>query len=409
MLVAELNDGRRISLVSSQYSRNELGKLREREKFYCPVCRSPVLLKIGEKKRWHFSHHPLYHCLVDAETETEAHLAGKETLFRWAKMNGLSAELEHYLPEIHQRPDLLLRGIQPVALEFQCSSISESAVEKRTYGYLHSGVFPVWILGGHRLKRAGPFLKLSGFEPLTIRYSNNCPTIFHPYASSYFVSYYHPIEEKFSLVGNLHPVSKTLFIAGEMNLAIARTRPYQLSSPAFFYRHDSFKQTWLHAKKKKRLNSPFRTSSEEYWVRVQVYHLKKNFSFFPSYVGLPNENFIHFEVSPFLWQMWICLVLNTASRDSWFSPERFISEAVERGGEMIFARRQLPLCPQRTSGSIIAIYLNQLVNLGFVERSREFYRLKKNDRGDVSMRLLLAEDLRLLNQLERLDNPNPAT
>ncbi|TGA95974.1 competence protein [Sporolactobacillus shoreae] len=405
MLVAERTDGTRISLISGNIPKDLLCQLRKRESFYCPVCHSPVLMKLGTKKKWHFSHHPLHRCQIETEAESELHLSGKEALYLWTKAHGLSSDLERYLPDIRQRPDILLRGIQPTALEFQCSTISVDLMTKRTHGYQNAGILPVWILGGHRQRRAGPYLKLAGFEPLAIRSSARIASVFHPLSSSYSVAYFYPYENKISIAANLHPISKTLFIAGEMNLSTERTNPYQLLFPHTHPNYEKLKAVWLHAKKKRRLHQSIRPNREEYWLRVQAYLLQKNFSFFPSFVGLPNEHFIHFENTPFIWQMWIYLALCMGSPNLWHTPRELIVGAKERGGEIVFARRQLPLCPKRTSEGIVTIYLNQLVLLEFVQREKGFYRLTEQAKEKHTMQYLLQEDRIIMNQLEQLGNP----
>ena len=55
--------------------------------------------------------------------------------------------LEPLLNKISQRPDLLVRsGKKTVPIEFQCSTIPISHLEKRTSTYRGAGMEPIWIL-----------------------------------------------------------------------------------------------------------------------------------------------------------------------------------------------------------------------------------------------------------------------
>ncbi|MGN1279656.1 MAG: competence protein CoiA family protein, partial [Limosilactobacillus sp.] len=56
--------------------------------------------------------------------------------------------LEVYLPQINQRPDLLLTdGKRKVAIEFQCSPLSLRRLRERNAGYQRCGIYFHWLLG----------------------------------------------------------------------------------------------------------------------------------------------------------------------------------------------------------------------------------------------------------------------
>lgn len=125
-------------------------KLSKAEKYRCPACKRPVHLKAGAVIRPHFAHFSNEACEVFAEGETEEHIEGKLQLASWLQNLGFKVEIEAYLPELRQRPDLLVTiNNQKIALEFQCSSITIEKVVERTQGYLDAGYEVVWLLGEH--------------------------------------------------------------------------------------------------------------------------------------------------------------------------------------------------------------------------------------------------------------------
>lgn len=119
---------------------------KEKESYYCPSCQGEVVLKKGSIKRAHFAHRHLTNCDVFSEGETLEHLAGKFLFAQWTK----TGELEAYLPELKQRPDLLWGEI---AFEIQCSPLSFERFLERTTNYQRHGYVPWWFLGQNLLPK----------------------------------------------------------------------------------------------------------------------------------------------------------------------------------------------------------------------------------------------------------------
>ncbi len=123
-------------------------QLEKSAAYSCPSCHRAVYLKTGPVTRPHFAHFQKEACDVFSEGETEEHLEGKLQLREWLERQKVTVEMEAYLPELKQRPDLLVHlGEQKLAIEFQCSSIPIAKVVERTQGYLMAGYQVVWILG----------------------------------------------------------------------------------------------------------------------------------------------------------------------------------------------------------------------------------------------------------------------
>lgn len=124
-------------------------ELKEKSIYCCPNCKEPVFLKKGVLKIAHFSHFNHSNCHLFSEGETKEHLEGKQLLYEWFMKQGYVCQLEAYLPNLSQRPDILvwITPLKAVAIEFQCSSLSIRKMEKRTVGYKKSGYDVLWIVG----------------------------------------------------------------------------------------------------------------------------------------------------------------------------------------------------------------------------------------------------------------------
>ena len=112
---------------------------------FCPACDQELILKVGAKKIPHFAHKTL--CPIKPEGESEIHLLGKKKLYTWLKRMGFQPEIERYLTNVNQQPDLLFswQGRNCV-IEFQCSIISPAEIMRRTKNYLENDYHPFWII-----------------------------------------------------------------------------------------------------------------------------------------------------------------------------------------------------------------------------------------------------------------------
>lgn len=151
MLQAKSNDGQMITLAS--LTKQEIGNMRQAE-FFCPACDEPVLVKAGVKTIAHFAHRSNSECSSHDYGEGPYHDQGKHLLFQWLKQQGIDVELEKYLPEISQRPDLFVRlNNRKIAFEYQCARIPIETLKERNAGYFKAGITPIWILGANHFKR----------------------------------------------------------------------------------------------------------------------------------------------------------------------------------------------------------------------------------------------------------------
>ena len=114
MLSALDEKGRLVSL---------LDEISEKQTFTCPACHSPVRLRHGQIMRPHFAHVSLKNCDFYSENVT----------------------VEAVLPELHQVADVLVND--NLALEVQCSRLSEKRLRERTTSYHKAGFNVLWLLG----------------------------------------------------------------------------------------------------------------------------------------------------------------------------------------------------------------------------------------------------------------------
>src|SRR5699024_5533603 len=93
-------------------------------------------------------------CPANRGGEGPVHEKGKLLLYQWLKKHNVDVRLEHYLPNIQQQPDLFLQlNKQRIAIEYQCSKIPITQLQKRNKGYQNAGITPIWILGPNQFKR----------------------------------------------------------------------------------------------------------------------------------------------------------------------------------------------------------------------------------------------------------------
>lgn len=136
MLLAKNEEGILLNAMENQPS---LG-----EQLFCPACSGAVRFKKGRVMRPHFAHISLGKCSFYAENESAEHLNLKAGLYSWGKQSQ-EVQVEAFLPEIRQIADLLIDG--RIALEVQCSPLSQERLEERTLSYRQQGYQVLWLLG----------------------------------------------------------------------------------------------------------------------------------------------------------------------------------------------------------------------------------------------------------------------
>lgn len=136
MLLAKNEEGILLNAMENQPSHGQ--------QLFCPACSGAVRFKNGRVMRPHFAHISLENCSFYAENESAEHLNLKAGLYSWGKQSQ-EIQVEAFLPEIRQIADLLIDG--RIALEVQCSPLSQERLEERTLSYRQHGYQVLWLLG----------------------------------------------------------------------------------------------------------------------------------------------------------------------------------------------------------------------------------------------------------------------
>ncbi|MTT30574.1 hypothetical protein GMB86_00910 [Terrilactibacillus sp. BCM23-1] len=401
MLVAHTSKGQVVSLVTPIYTPEFLHSLRKSTQFYCPVCKQKVILKLGQKKIWHFAHHYHLPCtLTQCEAESERHLKGKKELFAWFETYHHAPILEHYLPELHQRPDLYLPQ-KRVAIEYQCSNMSLEIITRRIKGYHQEKLASVWILGENRLKRKGLKIKLSQMDLMMMHYQSVSQNLNQsPFVSPYKLLFFNPSSKIFTYIYHIIPLTPTQFISERKDIMMNHINPNHLFTMPLSHLPKPLMNVWNKHKQRERLIPRKYTSSTEHYIRTLCYKKNRVYSQFPSFIGLPHYSYIRLETSPIHWQYWIFLryINNTKSHEH-LSIKRIIEEMKDRIQKGILRERKNIFAPSLEF--VIKVYLNQLCYL------RVLYKVENNffihpdwpnyDRAPIET--LLQKDIEILRNL----------
>ena len=368
LLLAITESGRTISLVE-KWEKQQLLHITESERILCPACKEKVQLKKGNKRIWHFAHISKMNCEIQLENESEYHLKGKIQLYEWLTTQGIDVEVEKYLPQIKQRPDLFLTwGDRSYALEFQCSTIESTVLLKRTKVYLRENITPIWILGGNRLKRSSEnILKLTAFDLLMTNSSHN---------KTLSLIYYCPATRQFSIVSSLTPFSPINFFA-----SVDFFLPTQIYFPEIISLRRNYKipseHIWLSMKSRWRKNTYLFADDS---VKRIFYENRLPLSLVPGEAGIPVESMIWIRTEPIIWQGWILLEFIIPLKvGGTISFQEIFQSFKAKVKQSFFIIRQLPSLRDSHYSFAIMDYLQQLEKLGIIERDfRERSSFRKN-------------------------------
>ncbi|ATY56591.1 TPA: competence protein CoiA family protein [Staphylococcus argenteus] len=153
MLIALNKERQRVSATSAERALQ----------YFCPACGNPVILKRGHKVVSHFAHKHLTEqkCF---NNETIKHYKSKLTLAQMLMQQGYQVEIEPFLKEIRQIPDLIINN--KYAFELQLSPIPYRQVLQRTEGLNKLGYKVVWLLDDIQIFQSK--VKLSHFQSIFI-------------------------------------------------------------------------------------------------------------------------------------------------------------------------------------------------------------------------------------------------
>ncbi|WP_274379959.1 competence protein CoiA [Paenisporosarcina cavernae] len=310
--------------ISPEMSKASLIELRKTTIFHCPACLQPVKLKVGNVKIAHFSHTPSATCTsFFSENESPHHLQGKWQFYSFFQSLGYSVTLEHYLPSIQQRPDLLVtRNGRSIAIEVQRSTIPIEHVNERTNGYASIGIETCWILAqsvkvlsnyDHQVVR----ISLSDFQQSFI-HDNTCIV--------------YDVELK-----TFHYYSSLHYLGGNQFLARHSTLPLRLQTFPFRQVGQCRPETvaTLHSKWQARrmihLQQLMKRNRQgiQHPILRACYQLGVYPTELPNYIGIPIEGAEIIHRHPVEWQL---LLYEALSHNSHISIETFFQHTMSQPG-----------------------------------------------------------------------------
>ncbi|WP_459500749.1 competence protein CoiA [Bacillus sp. C1] len=355
MFVARRENGGEVHLLENR-EEQELLAMRKKERFFCPGCRREVQLKLGKQKRWHFAHKKVEQCLVSSEPESAYHMRGKEQLYRWFRAQGFQVKVEHFLPEIRQRPDLFIetKGRQ-IAIEYQCASLSTEQLFKRTSSYWEEGIQIIWILGGNQMKRHSAYwLSLSSFHLFCIQ-SYPQPSLF----------FFCPNEKSFTKCELLTPFSTNVYFSYMIHYPLRSITFEELFCQAPITK-ERLEREWQNKKTYFRANVlPVWNYSHKSLLHL-LYQQRLTPSCFPSEIGVPLPSAFALQTHTFIWQALLCIdFIGKFKTGEYFSLHAVFSYVNNRRN---IQRRTLPYFSQNVWQRAILEYVTFLCKVGMIEK-----------------------------------------
>ncbi|WP_256237252.1 competence protein CoiA [Bacillus sp. EB600] len=368
MLMAKTKNGKKVCL-GYPFKKETLVALRQKEEFFCPICEERVILKLGERKIYHFSHKKGGNCRDFYENETEYHMEGKLRLYQWLRQQKVPAVLEFYDREIQQRPDILFYDNgRKYALEFQCSTISEQLFKKRTENYFSHGYTPLWIIGGNNLKEKLRTESLTNFHYLFLRRTKD---------GQLFIPSFSPDQNIITILYSIFPYSiKNVFLKKIAN-PIEKVKLAALLEPKLVPKLNV--DQWISASAKYKLNWSVYPSVHQRRFFTEVYNNRLNFFLFPPEIGLPVPHGLYFQTPPFIWQAYYYLdVLRNKLPGEYISIQQIERSLAKRIKKNEIVPRQFPQIQKHKPLEAFIDYTRLLEKLGvLVKKMNNFYQVQR--------------------------------
>ncbi|MEK4522840.1 MULTISPECIES: competence protein CoiA family protein [unclassified Psychrobacillus] len=308
ILTALTKDGE--IFIPAHYSRDSLKMMRQNV-YNCAECKETLILKVGNIKIPHFAHQHNTVCAQSfSEGESEDHLRGKIQLYDFLQSKKVPCNLEPFILDIKQRPDILIFTDNiKVALEYQCSKIPTSIIRKRNKGYMQVHIKPLWVLKTPNpldfpLQQIGS-MKISAFQTELLYHSMNGKVLIT----------YCPQTKSFSYISNLLYLYSNHFIVKINRLPITM-QTWPLAMVKTITEHEF--QTYLKLyqdKRMKRLKNLYlynRKGIQSSFLQV-CYKWRINPINLPLFIGVPSYGADAFDEHACEWQLqWIDFLLGNS-------------------------------------------------------------------------------------------------
>lgn len=371
MLSARTKTGKVVSL-GYRYKKETLDYLQKTEKFFCPVCGEALVLKLGERRIYHFAHKRGSVCSKSNENETPYHMEGKLQLFRWLRKHRFEAVLEYYDQEMKQRPDILYyQSKQKIALEYQCSSLPIEVFIKRNRQYVEHNYHPIWILGDNKLEYIhNNDVSLTDFHYMFLQETSN---------HHLYLPFFNPETGTLIFLTSIFPYAKKYAQAQSTILSLQDTAPPRILEPSVPVQKVFHNPTWKSKLDKYQWNWLMHPSKEQKGFARELYAKGLNPYLLPAEIGLPTPTSLLIKTIPGVWQTYVYLdILHQKTPGEWISSkvirERF-RQRIKRGDIQV---RQTPLINEHQPLSAIFEYLELLSALGIIKsQGKETYQIQR--------------------------------
>lgn len=309
MLRAQTKSGKMVTLA--MLTEKDIRHMRKQLTFYCPDCHEEVIVRAGRQVIPHFAHRMRSSCTRHTG-ESAQHMQGKLQLFQWLRRQYSTVQLERYLPELQQRPDIFLNIHQKrIAVEIQYSKMSWETISKRNQGYVKANITPIWVLGNTLFKRIHKYiLKLDSFSLQFVhQFLPRLPTL---------LIYYCPHTKTFIKVSDIYMFRATQAIASisihkSTSLTFAQLVHNTCLSPHVLF------SLWRKEKRRFRLKRGSFSGVElswQNWLYEKGYYI----DYLPSIIHLPVGNQHVMKVPLWHWQSRIVIeLLHSLSVDATFT------------------------------------------------------------------------------------------
>ncbi|MEH7500774.1 competence protein CoiA family protein [Neobacillus drentensis] len=398
MLTAQTKVGKNICL-GLDYKKDTLLDLRSKEEFFCPICGERVLLKLGDQRIFHFAHKQGGTCRDFYENESNYHMEGKRQLYQWLIRQKIPAVLEYYDKEIQQRPDIMfMDNGKKYAIEYQCSSISESIFIKRTNSYLQNGYIPIWILSSSQIHyKKKNSVALSNFQYLFLRTNTS---------GKYYIPSYCPEKHQFHLVESILPYSIKNAFANHSIYPIKKIDLNDLLEPKMTDKISL--SSWYREIEKFNLNWTLHPSNQHKSFLHDIYSRNLNIFLLPPEIGLPVPHSLILQTPPIIWQTYFYLDIFTSKNPNDFITLQeinfFLKRRISRQDIVV---RNLPQLEQVNPLLAIIDYLLLLEQIGLITRKGEtIFQLnrtisipKSNREKEEAMDLFFQKYQRILSNI----------
>ncbi|WP_433748958.1 competence protein CoiA [Falsibacillus pallidus] len=344
--------------------KDEIERIRRTQKFYCPHCGDSLLIKAGSINIPHFAHKNQSACSSFSESESIHHLNGKLDIFEWLKKSyPESVELEPYLEEIGQRPDILLavEG-QNYAIEYQCSSIPATVIQTRTKGYLAMNIKPIWIMGDAPIRKGKDgktsIYKLSPFQWSFAQSSSS---------GSPLLLSYSPENKIMGQLSKFFPLTPSKTFAAPIISPLYKLNPSQiLLNPADCFTQYPIKR-WMDEKNKWMQQRVHYSRWKKDHFLLTIYQNGLNPFLLAPQIGLPVSYMYSVSSHPLEWQLYIWTDTLNHDKGKIIDMDRCLQNVQKRIRKGDIKKRPLPLLSHDFTDRMVSSYLHLLVRTGHLK------------------------------------------